>query len=249
MQFFFSNIAIYAIALFITAFLLPLALTVALIHRIYPCRRMQMLLYRMAFGYGQVLLFFMRPWLPVKFENRDAIMRYEPCIIISNHQSMLDLFLFAATKPAVFCYMIKSWPLKKLFFYAPVMKELGYVNVDEHTPEEIDKICMERIASGVSVVVFPEGTRSRNGKLGKFHSGAFRLATKAGVPVLPLAIKNSGAVAPPGCLLLRPQTILMRFLPPLYPGEFLASPLPHRAMLREAKKRYLAYLGVPTPKE
>ena len=249
MKFLFSNLAIYSIAFFLSAILLPWALAIALIHHVYPCRRTQMLLYRMAFGYGQILLFFMQPWLPIKLEDRNAIVRHQPCIIISNHQSMLDLFLFAASKPAIFCYLIKSWPLKKLFFYAPVMKELGYVNVDGHTPEEIDKLCMERIASGVSVVVFPEGTRSRNGKLGKFHSGAFRLAIKAGVPVLPLAIKNSGAVAPPGCLLLHPQTIFMRFLPPLHPGEFLAYPLPHRAMLREAEKRYLAYLGVSTPKE
>ena len=67
-----------------------------------------------------------------------------------------------------------------------------------------------RIAAGTSVVIFPEGTRSRDGRLGEFKSGAMHLAIKAGVPVVPVAIGGTHRLLPEGSLLPRPGHVRVR---------------------------------------
>jgi len=72
-----------------------------------------------------------------------------------------------------------------------------------------------RIRAGVSVVVFPEGTRSRDGSVGVFKRGSFKLAVEAGVPVVPISIVGVKAVMPRGLASLRPGRVLLRIHPAL----------------------------------
>ena len=72
----------------------------------------------------------------------------------------------------------------------------------------------------VSIVFFPEGTRSGSRKLGNFHSAAFRLALKSKAPIVPFCISGSEAILPKGSLLLRPGTIRIRRLPAITWSEY-----------------------------
>lgn len=73
--------------------------------------------------------------------------------------------------------------------------------------------------AGRVVVVFPEGTRSRTGNLARFHTGAFRLAARAGVPVVPVAIVGTRGLLPPDAKTPRPVPVEVRFGAPLHPGR------------------------------
>jgi len=81
--------------------------------------------------------------------------------------------------------------------------------------------CKDALDSGASVLIFPEGTRSEDGELGRFHRGAFRLALDTGIPILPVAIHGTHRIMRKGEL--RPagisEAVRMRVLPPVQPGD------------------------------
>ncbi|MHC4216525.1 MAG: lysophospholipid acyltransferase family protein [Planctomycetota bacterium] len=70
------------------------------------------------------------------------------------------------------------------------------------------------------LIIFPEAHRSRTGKAGRFHSGAFKLAIELKVPILPLCMSGTGTLLPPDRKWLRPARIVMRLLDPVFPEEF-----------------------------
>lgn len=74
---------------------------------------------------------------------------------------------------------------------------------------------MQRIREGVSIAIAPEGTRSRTGEVGRFKKGAFRMAMQAGVPVVPVVIRNTGALMGKGSWLVHPGTIDVAVLEPI----------------------------------
>ena len=235
----FSNALIYFGILIWSMLALPLGYSVLIVYRRKPTLKLRRRLYWMIHWYGKVILQIIRPWVPVAIPERKTLIQNAPCVVIANHQSMLDLFLFAAQEETNFCYVMKSWPLK-LFFYAPFMRALGYIIVDGLNLESFEDECQTRLQEGISIVFFPEGTRSRDGSIGKFHSGAFRIACNADVPLVPILFENSGQVVPVGSLLFHPQILRMRFLDPLYPIDYKDNIYPHRKMMRDVRNMYIS---------
>ncbi len=76
-----------------------------------------------------------------------------------------------------------------------------------------------RLVGGVSVLFFPEGTRSEDGRLGRFKKGGFMMAKQLGFPILPLSISGASAILPKGCLFPRPGTIRITIHPPVDPRD------------------------------
>ena len=184
--------------------------------------------------YARTLMRLLSPFVPVHIEQVDMVKRNAPCVLIANHLSFLDLYLFGLQDEPDLCMLTKTWPFRLLFFFSPAMYAAGYINVEPLSPEETERRAIERLAAGATVIVFPEGHRSRDGTTGRFHAGAFRLAIRAGVAVVPLVIAGSDKVCAVGKRYLQPGPISMRFLPPLRPERFAHEDLPHRAMLRAA---------------
>lgn len=139
-----------------------------------------------------------------------------PFILMSNHQSNFDILALIATIPRRV-----YWIAKKELFDIPIfgssMRRGGYIPLDRSDGRKALK-SMDNAAAiirqGSSVVMFPEGTRSRDGQLLPFKRGGFMLAVRAGVPVIPVTINGSGTVNPGGriklssgriTLLLHPQ--------------------------------------------
>ena len=102
------------------------------------------------------------------------------------------------------------------------------------------------LRAGEAVMIFPEGGRSRDGRLQPFRPGAFRLAASLGVPVLPVTIAGGHAVWPPGRIFPRPGRITITFHPPLFPDASL-EPREAARRLLEATREAIASALAPAP--
>jgi 1-acyl-sn-glycerol-3-phosphate acyltransferase len=123
-----------------------------------------------------------------------------PYVFMCNHQSALDIYALLAKLPLSF-----KWIAKRQLFAIPVfgwaMKKAGYISIDRENAREALKAIEEasrRIREGTNIIIFPEGTRSADGKLLPFKKGGFTLALRAMVPVVPIGIYGSSALQPKG---------------------------------------------------
>lgn len=138
-----------------------------------------------------------------------------PVIVMSNHASNFDILALLGFFPRQL-----SWIAKKELFSIPVfgpsMRRGGYIPLDRGDGRKALKSMEEavgQIKGGKSVIIFPEGTRTRDGNLLPFKRGGFLLAAKAGVPVVPVSIRGSFAVNPGGEIKLYSGSISIRILP------------------------------------
>jgi 1-acyl-sn-glycerol-3-phosphate acyltransferase len=128
-----------------------------------------------------------------------------PRIYMTNHQSFFDIFALLACLPVNFKFILKQ-ELMKIPFLGPAMKKAGYIGIEREDPRKAVlsmKQAADRIRNGASVVIFPEGTRSSDGRLQEFKRGGFNLAIKAGCDIVPIGIQGSFRVAPKGSLRIR----------------------------------------------
>jgi 1-acyl-sn-glycerol-3-phosphate acyltransferase len=124
-----------------------------------------------------------------------------PYILMSNHQSALDIMSLLHGLPISFRFVAKQ-ELFKIPIFGWALKRAGYISLDRKNPRQALKdmdVAAQRIRDGSSLVIFPEGTRSLDGKLLPFKKGAFSLAMKAGVPIVPVGIRGTAAIQPEGC--------------------------------------------------
>ena len=139
----------------------------------------------------------------------ENVIRDGPQIFASNHQSICDILVLAGYLPVQF-----RWIAKKELFRIPFMgwhmSRGGYISIDRSSLTQSARsvrAAAAQIKGGKSVVIFPEGTRSADGRLQPFKRGAFSLAIQAGVPVIPITIKGSHQVVRKGSLRIRPGRI------------------------------------------
>jgi 1-acyl-sn-glycerol-3-phosphate acyltransferase len=135
--------------------------------------------------------------------------RDRPHILVANHASQLDIPLLFAALPIPIRFLAK-----RSLFYIPIfgwsLALARFVPVDRGSSRKarrsIDRAA-RRVRRGRSLVIFPEGTRSADGAIKKFKSGAFVMGVKSGVPILPLAIRGSFEVVPKSTLAVTPGPI------------------------------------------
>lgn len=153
----------------------------------------------------------------VEVEGADRIPAGVPVIFMGNHQSNFDIPTLYAGLPHHFSWIAKIELFRiPLFGYA--MKRAGYLPLDRSDGRRALKTmetAAEKIRNGVSVIVFPEGTRSMDGKLIPFKRGGFLLAAKAGVPIVPFTINGTARVNPPKSREIHPGIVSIRFSDPI----------------------------------
>lgn len=189
---------------------------IILVNVVFLSRTLGSTLRRAIRFYGWVLVClvpFLRPVRVVRCCSREWQL-LTPAIFVANHNSAIDPYLFGAMK--VENSFVTSWPFK-IPVYNIFMRLAGYANAD-HGWEEVLKKGKALLAAGSSLTIWPEGHRSRNGLLGRFKKGAFRLAVETGTPLIPVCILGSATVLPPGSCFLRPGTIRLLVLDPVYPN-------------------------------
>jgi 1-acyl-sn-glycerol-3-phosphate acyltransferase len=134
-----------------------------------------------------------------------------------NHVSFLDLFVVFQSIP-YFHRSFQDAAHFKIPVYGGCIRVFGQVPVDRRDKELNQRSytrAAEMLRSGDSFVVFPEGHRTRDGRLGAFHLGAFRLAIDAGVPVVPMGMRGLRNVCPAGDWRIRPGTVDVLFGEPI----------------------------------
>lgn len=162
-----------------------------------------------------------------------------PIIFMSNHQSNFDILSLLAAMPRQFYWIAK----KELFdipVFGPSMRRGGYIPLDRgdgrKALQSIDAAAAT-IHQGKSVVLFPEGTRSPDGKLLPFKRGGFILARKADVPVVPVTINGSGKINPANKIRLYSGNIHITLHPPVIVPEGLRRSEAETWMLETVQSR------------
>jgi 1-acyl-sn-glycerol-3-phosphate acyltransferase len=162
----------------------------------YPFDRKGEVVHRYARLWGRVALWANR--VKVRVEGMENLKGEGPYIFMSNHQGSYDIFALLGHLPFQFKWLVK----KELFsipFFGWTMAAAGYISIDrEGTRETVEAMnkAADRIRDGMSVVIFPEGSRSPDGKIQDFKKGGFTLAIKSKVPVVPLALTGSREIMP-----------------------------------------------------
>ncbi|GAA2920697.1 HAD-IB family hydrolase [Streptomyces enissocaesilis] len=140
-----------------------------------------------------------------------------PAVYVANHTSPLDAVVLARLIEGDWCAVAKR-ELGSVPVLGSCLRFADTLFVDRNRPLQsaglLDR-AVERLSSGRSVLVLPEGTRALTPDVGPFRSGAFRIAARAGVPVVPIAIHNATDVMTRSGLTLRPGTIEVTVLPPV----------------------------------
>ena len=149
--------------------------------------------------------------------DRKRIEPFQPRVYMPNHESLADM-------PQVLYLLPKAngTLVKKEAFRVPLigwaLHAAGFTPVDRSSPmaaRQSLETAVTALREGRSFVIAPEGTRSLTGELGPFKSGGFRLAIRAGVPIVPITVTGARGVLPPGGMLIYPGTIQVRYHAPV----------------------------------
>ena len=189
--------------------ILPLSLCISIV---FLKQKLDSALRRGIVVYGWILVTIVPFFAPVQVDSRTGKLPF-PAIVVANHRSAVDPFLFGAL--LIDACFIATWPFK-IPVYGILMRLAGYISANDGW----EKVCQKSasvLESGTSLIIWPEGHRSRDGHLGRFRNGAFTLAVKTGFPILPVCILGSGEFLPPGKRLMVPNHIKLVLLDPLYP--------------------------------
>ena len=156
--------------------------------------------------------------VPVVLEGVENLLTDEPQIVVSNHQSWFDVFALAAHLPVRYRFVAKQ-ELGGIPIFGNAWKSCGHVSVDrgnrEAAIESLDQAWREIHEEKLTMVLFPEGTRSPDGRLQMFKKGAFVMAIQGQVPLVPVAVVGSRDVMPKGRLRVRSGPITLRIGAPI----------------------------------
>jgi 1-acyl-sn-glycerol-3-phosphate acyltransferase len=152
----------------------------------------------------------------VEFTGVDALTPRQTYIFVSNHQSIYDIPILFSTLPYQVRIIAKK-SLGRFPFLGWHLRRTGHLLVDRRSPDPraILRQWMELVSKGLSLAVFPEGTRSLDGRVGRFKAGSFLLAIQAGLPIVPVAISGSRHVMLKGRLMTKPGNVRLVVQPPI----------------------------------
>ncbi|MEU4689440.1 lysophospholipid acyltransferase family protein [Actinoplanes sp. NPDC023714] len=210
------------------------ALLVFVVTLPFDRRRVALHLYSSAWASFYV---YVNPLWRLRVHGRDTLPWRGAAVLVANHASLIDiLVLFALFRPF-------KWVSKQEIFRVPVigwnMRLNDYVPLVRGSGASVREMmahCDRLLAAGSPVMIFPEGTRTTDGELRAFKDGAFDLAVRHGVPLIPIAVHGTRRALPRNGVILRDRIdVRVDVLPPLHPSAF-----PDRDALREAARLAIA---------
>ena len=160
-------------------------------------------------------IFFVSMSVHRKFQFNNETLQ-KPAIIIANHQSFLDILATVSLTPKILL-MTNNWVWNSRVF-GFVVRLAEYYPADDGAESNIERM-RERMENGYSILVFPEGSRTRDGKITRFHKGAFFLAEKLNADILPLLIHGSGDMIRKNELYVDKGEMVLKFLPRIAPDD------------------------------
>lgn len=156
----------------------------------------------------------------VEVRNRNFIDKRTSYVFVANHQGAYDIFSIYGYLGHNFRWMMKK-SLEKVPFVGLACKSCGHIMVDRTSNSAIRATmneAKEKLKNGMSLVVFPEGARSWDGKMRAFKRGAFKLALDFNLPVVPITIDGSFKVLPRTTYNITPGKIVLTIHEPIMPS-------------------------------
>ncbi len=214
-----KSIVIWLVGITFIVFFFPITFLVWLL--VLPFDKNRLITHWML-TYQAVIISYLIPIWRIRVEGREKAIRGTTYVIISNHQSILDILLINCLR-----YRFK-WISKIENMKRPVLrwylKMADYITVDRGNKESKERMIVESyecLKKEISIMIFPEGTRSPDSQIKFFKRGAFQLAITAKKPLLPVLIDGTGGVLPKyGFIFGGFHKITIRILDPVDPSEF-----------------------------
>lgn len=156
--------------------------------------------------------------IQIKIEGIENINPNETYIFVANHSSLFDIPVLQASIPNDFRIIYKK-ELEKVPIFGYGLKKSPYIGIVREDPRQSMQSVEQAILTiqnGASVLVFPEGTRTKDGNLGEPHRGAFRLATRSEKPIVPIAIKGTYEILSNGISGIKPRTVRLKIGQPIH---------------------------------
>lgn len=146
--------------------------------------------------------------IPIKVTGQENVDPKQSYVFVANHQSFLDVFAVYGWLPNNFKWLMKK-EIRKVPFVGTACAVAGHIFVDRSNPraalQSMDHIKKE-LVDGISTVIFPEGTRTKTGEMGRFKAGAFKIAMDMGLPVVPITLKGFYEAMPRGKAFANPRS-------------------------------------------
>ena len=143
-------------------------------------------------------------------------------IVVSNHQSFFDIFSLLGHLPLQFRWIAKA-ELFRIPLLGWAMTRTGYIPIERDSPKKAYRSMLqaaEKVREGVSILIFPEGTRSPDGLLQPFKKGVFLIALKSQAPILPVAIRGTRNIMRKNDWRAYPGHVEIRIFPPIETAGF-----------------------------
>lgn len=173
--------------------------------------------YRRLFRYGASILMHTFPASPFHVQREQgALDTRTPAVYIANHTSLFDILAVVAIHPNL-TIIAQNWVFSNAFF-AATARMAGFVSVTRGYDTIVPQVQKE-VSAGTSVLIFPEGGRSRNGVLRRFHQGAFELADRLQLPIQPVLIRGTFRMMSKGEVFIGKTRMTATLLPAIHPDD------------------------------
>ncbi len=170
-------------------------------------------------AYGCIVVYgLLFPFVRVVYQDFEKDRDRRNCVYVCNHRASSDGFLMAVFDVEA-VQVVNNWPFK-IPVLGWIARVAGYLSVRTLVFEDFLKRCSRLLAEGVSVIAFPEGTRSMDRTVHQFNGAVFRVAQAARVPIVPICLSGNQRLPPKGSWLLEPGTVRIHKLPALEWEEF-----------------------------
>jgi 1-acyl-sn-glycerol-3-phosphate acyltransferase len=149
----------------------------------------------------------------VEIEGTENVDFSQPHFFAANHQSLVDALVLFYVVPVPLLFILKE-ELSRVPFLGAYVAAMGMIFIRRgERRRSLDNLeqCRGRLDAGMSIAMFPEGTRSRDGRVAAFKTAVFLPAIDTGVPVVPVALEGPGRILPPGTFKVRPGRIRVAF--------------------------------------
>lgn len=153
--------------------------------------------------------------IDIEIEGMSNIEPNKNYIYVTNHSSLLDIPVLLGTLPGDVRIIYKR-ELEKIPIFGYGLKRSNLIGIDRSDPRKAMKSldeAIEKIQSGASVIIFPEGTRDAGAEVGQFKRGGFLIAEKAQTAIIPIAVSGTYDLLPVGKLLLKPGKVKISIMP------------------------------------
>ena len=170
--------------------------------------------------YGRIIIYgFARILVKVKFiDSSKGKQAKDPCVYVANHRSASDAFLMGVLQ-CEFVQIVNLWPFK-IPIIGLCARLAGYLSIRSMSFNNFSKECKILFSDNISIIGFPEGTRSLSSQMGQFHSSLFRVAKENKLKIVPLCILGNKDKPLRGSLIINPGNIEIHKLPAIDHKEY-----------------------------